>query len=49
MATKTIFVSLYRHLDPETPVPSGARRDATASWAHFANTTDGLLARHWCK
>ena len=45
MAIKAIFVGINKHLDPAIPELSGARRDATALWALFTDTIDGLSAR----
>ncbi|NHR07906.1 DEAD/DEAH box helicase [Chromobacterium haemolyticum] len=45
MAIKAIFVGINKHLDASIPELSGARRDATALWALFTDTIDGLSAR----
>lgn len=45
MAIKAIFVGINKHLDAVIPELSGARRDATALWALFSDTVDGLSAR----
>ncbi|QDF96898.1 DEAD/DEAH box helicase [Azoarcus sp. DD4] len=45
MAIKAIFIGINKHLDPTIPELSGARRDATALWALFSDTFDGLAAR----
>lgn len=45
MAMKSIFVGINKHLDPAIPELSGARRDATALWALFSDTIDGLAGR----
>jgi helicase len=45
MAIKAIFVGINKHLDAGIPELSGARRDATALWALFTDTIDGLSAR----
>ncbi|WP_137390417.1 DEAD/DEAH box helicase [Rhodoligotrophos defluvii] len=45
MALKAIFVGINKHRDPAIPELSGARRDATALWALFTDTMDGLAAR----
>lgn len=45
MAIKAIFVGINKHLDTAIPELSGARRDATALWALFSDTVDGLSAR----
>lgn len=44
MAIKGIFVGIDRYLDPSISELSGARRDATALWALFTDTFDGLSA-----
>lgn len=45
MAMKAIFVGINKHVDPAIPELSGARRDATAMWALFTDTIDGLASR----
>lgn len=45
MSMKAILVGINKHLDPTIPELSGARRDATALWALFTDTIDGLSAR----
>ena len=45
MAVKGVFVGIDKHQDEEIPELSGARRGATALWALFTDTIDGLLAR----
>lgn len=45
MVIKAIFVGINKHLDPTIPELSGARRDATALWALFTDTIDGLSSR----
>jgi helicase len=45
LAIKAVFVGINRHLDPEIPELSGARRDATALWALFTDTVPGLTAK----
>ena len=45
MAIKAIFVGINKHLDTSIPELSGARRDATALWALFTDTVEGLSAR----
>lgn len=45
MAIKAIFVGINKHLDAAIPELSGARRDATALWALFTDTVEGLSAR----
>ncbi|UQO35314.1 caspase family protein [Burkholderia cepacia] len=45
MAIKAIFVGINKHVDPTIPELGGARRDATALWALFTDTIDGLSAR----
>jgi len=45
MAIKAIFVGINKHLDSSIPELSGARRDATALWALFTDTIEGLSAR----
>src|SRR5579859_2691814 len=45
MAMKAIFVGINKHSDPTIPELSGARRDATALWALFTDTIEGLEAR----
>lgn len=45
MAINAIFVDINKHLDMTIPELSGARRDATALWALFTDTVDGLSAR----
>jgi len=42
---KAIFVGINKHLDTTIPELSGAHRDATALWALFTDTVDGLSAR----
>lgn len=44
MAMKAIFVGVNRHLSSDIPELSGARRDATALWALFADTFENLGA-----
>lgn len=45
MAIKAIFVGINKHFDAAIPELGGARRDATALWALFSDTIDGLSAR----
>jgi len=45
VAIKAIFVGINKHLDAAIPELSGARRDATALWALFTDTVEGLSAR----
>lgn len=45
MTIKAIFVGINKHLDPAISELSGAKRDATALWALFTDTIDGLSAR----
>lgn len=45
MTIKAIFVGINKHLDTSIPELSGARRDATALWALFTDTIEGLSAR----
>ena len=42
MAIKAIFVDINKHLDTSIPELGGARRDATALWALFTDTIEGL-------
>ena len=43
--TKAVFMGINKHSDIEIPELSGARRDATALWALFTDTIDGLSSR----
>jgi helicase len=45
VALKAIFIGVNRHLDSGIPELSGARRDATALWALFSDSVDGLTSR----
>jgi replicative superfamily II helicase len=45
VAVKAVFVGINKHLNPLIPELSGARRDATALWALFTDTIEGLSAR----
>ena len=45
MAIKAIFAGINKHVDTTIPELGGARRDATALWALFTDTVDGLSAR----
>jgi helicase len=45
VAIKAIFVGINKHLDATIPELGGARRDATALWALFTDTVEGLAAR----
>ena len=45
MALKAAFVGINKYLDPAVPELSGARRDATALWALFADTIPGFAAQ----
>jgi hypothetical protein len=45
VAIKAIFIGINKHLDATIPELSGARRDATALWALFTDTVEGLSAR----
>ncbi len=40
-----VFVGVNKHRDPTISELSGARRDATALWALFTDTIEGLAAR----
>ena len=42
---KAVFIGINKHRDPVIPELSGARRDAMALWALFADTIDGLIPR----
>lgn len=42
---KAVFVGINKHLDASIPELSGARRDATALWALFTDSIEGLSAR----
>lgn len=42
MAIKAIFVGINKHLDTSIPELGGARRDATALWALFTDTSEGM-------
>jgi hypothetical protein len=44
MATRAIFVGVNKHRDTTIPELGGARRDATALWALFTDTIEGLSA-----
>lgn len=44
MATRAIFVGVNKHRDLTIPELGGARRDATALWALFTDTIEGLSA-----
>lgn len=45
MAIKAVFVGINKHLDTSIPELGGARRDATALWALFTDTIEGLSGR----
>jgi helicase len=45
VALKAVFVGINKHFNPLIPELSGARRDATALWALFTDTIEGLSAR----
>ena len=45
MTIKAVFVGINKHLDAAIPELGGARRDATALWALFTDTVEGLAAR----
>lgn len=45
MAIKTVFVGVSKHLHPHIGELGGARRDATALWALFSDTIEGLSPR----
>ena len=45
MATRAVFVGVNKRRDPAIPELGGARRDATALWALFTDTIEGLSAR----
>jgi len=45
MAIKAIFIGINKHEDEAIPELSGARRDATALWALFSDTFEGLAGR----
>jgi uncharacterized caspase-like protein len=45
VAIKAVFVGINKHLDESIPELSGARRDATALWALFTDTVQGLVGR----
>jgi len=45
MAIRAVFVGINKHLDTTIPELSGARRDATALWALFSDSVEGLAAR----
>ncbi|BAP88225.1 putative uncharacterized protein [Burkholderiales bacterium GJ-E10] len=42
VAIKAISVGMNKHLDATIPEPGGARRGATALWALFTHTLEGL-------
>jgi ATP-dependent DNA helicase len=43
--TRAVFVGINKHSDPQIPELSGAGRDATALWALFTDTIEGLSSR----
>jgi helicase len=45
MGIKAVFVGVNKHADPGIPELGGARQDATALWALFTDTIDGMSAR----
>jgi hypothetical protein len=45
MNVKAVFVGINKHIDPGISELGGARRDATALWALFSDTIDGMAAR----
>lgn len=45
MATKAIFVGINKHSDTMIPELCGAKRDATALWALFTDSIEGLVTR----
>jgi hypothetical protein len=45
MAIRATFIGINKHQDPSIPELNGARRDATALWALFTDTIDGLRAQ----
>ena len=45
MTVKAIFVGINKHQHVEIPELNDARRDATALWALFTDTIEGLAAR----
>lgn len=45
MAIKAIFVGINKHFDAAIPELCGARADATALWALFTDSLEGLVAR----
>lgn len=45
MAFKAVFIGVNRHEDPSFSELVGARRDATALWALFSDTVEGLTTR----
>lgn len=45
VSIKAVFVGINKHLDPSIPELGGARRDATALWALFTDTVQGLAGR----
>ncbi|WDH32691.1 caspase family protein [Pseudomonas chlororaphis] len=42
MTIKAVFVGINKHFDASIPELGGARRDATALWALFTDTVQGL-------
>jgi len=42
---KAVFIGINRHSDPQIPELSGACRDATALWALFADSIEGIASR----
>ena len=44
MAIIANFIGIDKHLDPKIRDLTGARRDATALWALFADSVDGMWA-----
>ncbi|WP_230646756.1 DEAD/DEAH box helicase [Bradyrhizobium sp. Leaf401] len=45
MTMKAVFVGIDRHRSPDVPELGGAKRDATALWALFADSVPGLASR----
>ena len=42
MALRAVFIGINRHRDPSIPELTGAANDATALWALFQDSVDGI-------
>ena len=49
MALRGVFIGINKHSDPGIPELTGATKDATALWALFKDSVEGIADRRLLK